>query len=72
MPKTVAQMTTEEFRALLEELIERKLRELLADPDAGLEVRPEFEQRLRELDKRVQEGDRGRDLDEVMDELALS
>jgi len=72
MPKTVAQMTTDELRALLEELIEQKLVALLADPDVGLELRPEFEQRLRELDKRVQKGERGRDFNEVMAELGFS
>jgi len=33
MMTTVAQMTTAEFRELLEEVIEQKLLELLADPD---------------------------------------
>ena len=72
MPKTVAQMTTDELRLLLEDLIERKLLELLADPDVSLELRPELKQRLLELDKGVQAGERGRDFDEVMAELGLS
>ena len=72
MAKTVAQMTTDELRILLEELIERKLMEMLRDPDAGLELRPEFEQRLRKLDQRVRTGDRGRDFDEVMGELGFT
>lgn len=41
----VADLSKEEFKALLGEIIEEKFRELL-DPDYGLELRDKFIQRL--------------------------
>jgi hypothetical protein len=46
--QTVKDLTIEEFKAVVGEVVEEKLRELLADPDAGLSLRPEIEARLRE------------------------
>jgi hypothetical protein len=48
MEQMVARMTVEELRALIEEIVERKLRELLSDPDQGLELREEIVEQLRE------------------------
>lgn len=45
---TVAEMSTDELRSLIRETVRATLRELLADPDAGLELRPAFERRLRQ------------------------
>ena len=46
--QTVKDLTIEEFKALVGEVVEEKLRELLTDPDAGLSLRPEIEARLRQ------------------------
>jgi hypothetical protein len=46
--QTVKDLTIEEFKAVVGEVVERKLRELLTDPDAGLTLRPEIEARLRQ------------------------
>jgi hypothetical protein len=46
--QTLKDLTIDEFKAVVGEVIEEKLRELLADPDAGLSLRPEIEARLRE------------------------
>jgi hypothetical protein len=46
--QTLKDLTIDEFKAVVGEVIEEKLRELLADPDAGLSFRPEIEARLRE------------------------
>jgi hypothetical protein len=46
--QTVKDLTIDEFKAVVGEVVEEKLRELLADPDAGLSLRPEIEARLRE------------------------
>ncbi|MGH9433733.1 MAG: hypothetical protein ACRD3T_19565 [Terriglobia bacterium] len=35
----VKDLSTEELKALIGEVVEEKLRELLADPDAGLAIR---------------------------------
>ena len=45
---TVKDLTVEEFKAVIGEVIEEKLRELLIDPDAGLTLRSEIEARLRQ------------------------
>jgi len=47
MSTKVAELTVDEFKTLIEEVVEKKLAEMMGDPDEGLELRPEFEQRLR-------------------------
>jgi hypothetical protein len=47
MSTKVAELTVDEFKTLIEEVVEKKLVEMMGDPDEGLELRPEFEQRLR-------------------------
>ncbi|MDP2919214.1 MAG: hypothetical protein Q8O43_03225 [Dehalococcoidia bacterium] len=42
MATRVKELTTEELRLLIQDAIEEKLQEMLGDPDAGLEVRPEI------------------------------
>ena len=69
---TVADMTREELRDMLETLIEQKLVEMLGDPDEGLEVKKSVRERLVAQSKRVAAGDRGRPLEEVAQELDLS
>ncbi|HVA00625.1 MAG TPA: hypothetical protein VMV34_03120 [Terriglobia bacterium] len=44
--RTVKDLSTEELKALIGEVVEEKLRELLADPDAGLAIRTEVRDRL--------------------------
>lgn len=46
MTTVVAQMTKAELEELLETIIERKLMEILGDPDEGLEVREAVRDRL--------------------------
>jgi hypothetical protein len=46
--QTVKDLTIDEFRAVVGEVVEEKLRELLTDPDVGLLLRPDVEGRLRE------------------------
>ena len=42
----VKDLTIDEFKAVVGQVVEEKLRELLADPDTGLTLRPEIEARL--------------------------
>ncbi len=42
----VRELSIEELRALIGEVVEEKLRELLGDPDEGLTLRPEIQDRL--------------------------
>jgi len=45
--QTVKDMSVEELRDLIAQVVEEKFRELLVDPDEGLSLRPEVEERLR-------------------------
>ena len=42
----VADLTVEELRTLIKNTLHEELHDLLADPDAGLELRQEMEARL--------------------------
>jgi hypothetical protein len=44
--QTVKDLTVEELKAVIGEVVEEKLRDLLTDPDAGLALRPEVQERL--------------------------
>jgi hypothetical protein len=43
---TVRELSIEELKALIEEVVEEKLREMLGDPDEGLALRPDIQERL--------------------------
>jgi len=45
--QTVKDLSVEELRAVIGEVVEEKLREVFSDPDAGLALRPEIRERLR-------------------------
>jgi len=45
--QTVRDLSLEELKALIADVVEEKLREILVDPDAGLALRPEVRERLR-------------------------
>ncbi len=44
--QTVKDLTIEELKAVIGEVVEEKLRKLLTDPDTGLELRPDVQARL--------------------------
>ena len=44
--QTVKDLSVEELKALIGEVVEEKFREILTDPDAGLALRPEIRERL--------------------------
>jgi len=71
MTTTVAQMTTAEFRELLEEVIEQKLLELLADPDQGWTLQPQVRNQLLQQRQATAAGERGQPLDSVVQPLGL-
>ncbi len=55
--QAVKDLSVEELRALIGEVVEEKLREILSDPDAGLALRPEIRERLlRDLKELQEEG----------------
>ncbi len=61
----VAELTVDEFKQIIEEAVERKLSEMLGNPDAGLELRPGFEQRLRRSLAYVTAGGKTLSLEEI-------
>ncbi len=70
MPK-VEDLSVEELRALIEQTVERKLLELLGDPDEGLELRKEVKARLRRSLARERKGIRGVPAAETAKKLGL-
>lgn len=68
---TIAQMTKEELEQLIENAVERKLLELLGDPDSGLPLRKDFRQRLIRQQQAVAAGERGEPFDELVGRLGL-
>lgn len=71
MATTIAQMTKEELREMIESSVEHKLLELLGDPDEGLEIKKAVKTRLQRQRKAVVAGERGRTLKDVARELGL-
>ena len=71
MTTTVAQMTKDELREMIEELIEQKLLELLGDPDEGLEIKKSVHTRLLRQRVAVARGERGRAFEETVRQLGL-
>ena len=66
MATTIAQMTKDELREIIEVAIEQKLLELLGDPDEGLPIRKSVRDRLLRQKQAVAAGERGKPLEDVM------
>jgi ribosome-binding factor A len=49
----VTEMTAQELKQLVQSAVKEVLQEVLADPDVGLELRPEFEAKLRQAEAYV-------------------
>ena len=71
MATTVAQMTQDELREMIETLIEQKMLELLGDPDEGLEIREALRARLLRQRETIAAGQRGELLEDVVQRLGL-
>ena len=72
MPTRVSDMTGEELREMIGELIEQKLVELFGDPDDGLALRKTLHDRLLRQQEAVVRGERGESLDDVAQRLGLA
>ena len=68
---TVAQMSKDELKELIETSVEQKLLELLGDPDEGLEIRRSVRDRLLRQKKAVAAGERGEPFENVVRRLGL-
>lgn len=71
MTTTVAQMSQDELREMIETSVERKLLELLGDPDEGLVLKKSVRTRLLRQQKALTPNERGRSLQDVASQLGL-
>jgi hypothetical protein len=71
MTISVNQMTRDELQEMIETSIERKLIELLGDPDEGLLIRKSVRDRLIRQRKAVTKGERGETIESVTSRLGL-
>ena len=64
----IKELTIEQFKALIEETIEAKLKEIFGDPDEGLEAREEIIEKLK-----AQRNSRKKrtPMDEIIKELGI-
>ncbi len=69
---TVADLTVEEFRELVREVVLQTLAELLRDPDQGLELREEFVAELQRSLEEVEAGEETIPAEEIATKLGLS
>jgi hypothetical protein len=68
---TLAQMTKDELREMIETTIEQKLLELLGDPDEGLPMRKAVRDRLLRQKQAVASDERGEAFEDVIRRLGL-
>lgn len=69
---TVADLTVEEFRELVREVVLQTLAELLRDPDQGLALREEFVAELQRSLEEVEAGEETIPAEEIATKLGLS
>jgi hypothetical protein len=72
MDTKVSQISVEELREIIGEVVEEKLRAILHDRDDDLELRDDLVERLERQRSRVEAGDRGEPFDDVVSRLGLN
>ena len=72
MAANVGQLSTDELREIIGSVVEQKLKEILGDPDEGLEMRADVQNRLLRQKKAVAHGERGEELEEVAKRLGIA
>ena len=71
MSITVAELSVDEFKLVIETTVEQKLLEMLGDPDEGLELREEIKERLQRTMAAEKRGSRGVPAQEAAARLGL-
>jgi hypothetical protein len=71
MAANVGQLSTDELKEIIGSVVEQKLKEILGDPDEGLEMRTEVQNRLLRQKKSVANGERGEELEETAKRLRI-
>ncbi len=69
--RRVADMTEDELKRLVKSSVKQSLREMINDPDEGLELRPEIIESLLQQEKDFVAGKRGVPLEEAAKRLRL-
>jgi hypothetical protein len=72
MSTNVGELTTDELKEIIGAVVEEKLKEILGDPDEGLELNAALHERLIEQKKAIDLGERGEDLDSVTARIGLA
>ena len=72
MAANVGKLSTDELREIIGSVVEQKLKEILGDPDDGLEMRADVRNRLLRQKKAVAKGERGEELEEVAKRLRIA
>jgi len=72
MAATVAKMTKHELKEIIESTVEKKLLQLLGDPDQGLVLKKTLKDRLVRQRKVVVAGERGEPLSTIVKRLGLN
>ena len=68
---SVADLTVDELRNLIKEVVTQTILEILGDPDEGLALREDIEDRLRDSLAKIQAGGETRSAQEVAAKLGL-
>ena len=63
MAANVGQLSTDELKEIIGSVVEEKLKEILGDPDEGLDLNTNIRERLLLQQRAVSEGERGETLD---------
>ncbi len=68
----VADLTIEEFRAIIREVVIQTLSEILGDPDEGLELNDDFQMEIQQSLAAVQEGGKTMSARDVAEQFGLT
>jgi hypothetical protein len=68
----VADLTVDEFKGLMREIVAQTILEMLSDPDDGLELREDMKERLQHSLADVHAGDKMAPAQEVAEKLGLT
>ena len=69
--KKVTELTVEELKIILDDIIDEKMLEWFGDPDEGLELKPQVIREIRATMRPIREGtEEGIPLEEVMKDIA--
>lgn len=71
MNSTVIEVTTDDLRNLVDDLVEEKLLSFFGDPEADMEIRDELKTRLLRQRREMQKGENGHSFIDAMEKLGL-